>query len=259
MARDPGLNTVTSVASGSDEIIAVAAPYDTLADPSNDDLIGAAMAMWPQGAAWGSPDGQATALSSVLAGLTRVLVDSFEWLYQRIWTLARNASVQGVDELLPEWEAEYGLPDNCVTGETSIAERLRALETKVASQAIITPGDFIRIAATYGFIIEIEEPAIFECGFSECGGEHTVGDVRQESYWTVRTYNVAIDYFYCGESECGYDPLFTFGDGERLICILRRLAPAWTLPILQIILILTDGEGNALTDSDGNLLISGTL
>ncbi|MBB3608680.1 putative phage tail protein [Rhizobium sp. BK602] len=259
MARDPGLNTVTSLASDAGETVTVAAPYDALANPSNDDLIGTALSIWPPGPAWGSPDGQAVSLAHPLAKFTRVLVDSFEWLYQRIWTLARNASVKGVDELLPEWEAEYGLPDNCVTGETSIAERLRALETKVASQAIITPGDFIRIAATYGFVIEIEEPAIFECGFSECGGEHTVGDVRQECYWIVRTYSVAIDYFRCGESECGFDPLFTFGDGERLICILRRLAPAWTLPLLQIIVILTDGEGNALTDSDGNLLISGTL
>jgi uncharacterized protein YmfQ (DUF2313 family) len=259
MARDPGLNTVTTLASSAGDLIPVVPPYDALANPSNDDLIGAGLSMWPQGPAWGSPDGQAMSLASNLAGLTRVLLDSFAWLYQRIWTLARNASVQGVDELLPEWEAEYGLPDNCVTGETSVAERLRALAAKVASQAVITPGDFIRVAATYGFTISIEEPAIFECGFSECGGEHTVGDARQETYWIVRTADIAVDYFTCGVSECGLDPLFEFGDGERLLCILRRLAPAWTLPILQIIVVLTDGEGNPLTDSDGNLLISGTL
>jgi len=259
MARDPALNTVTSLPSNADDVVEVTAPFDALANPSNDDLIGAGVSLWPQGPAWGSPDGQAMSLASNLAGLTRVLLDSFQWLYRRIWTLARNASVQGVDELLPEWEAEYGLPDNCVTGETSIAERLRALATKVAAVAVITPGDFIRIAATYGFTIEIEEPAMFECGFSECGGEHTVGDIRQECFWIVRTYSVAVDYFRTGESECGYDPLFSFGDGERLLCILRRLAPAWTEPILQIIAILTDGEGNPLTDSDGNYLISGTL
>lgn len=259
MARDPGRNTVTSLPSNADDVIAVTAPYDALANPSNHDLIGAGVSMWPQGAAWGSPDGQAMSLASTLAGLTRVLLDSFQWLYQRIWTLARNASVQGVDELLPEWEAEYGLPDNCVTGETSVAERLRALAVKVASQAVITPGDFIRVAATYGFTTEIEEPSIFECGFSECGGEHTVGDVRQECYWIVRTYSVAVDYFRCGESECGYDLLFSYGDGERLLCILRRLAPAWTEPVLQLITLLTDSNGTVLTDSGGNFLISGTL
>ena len=254
MPRDPGLNTVTTQPSNAGEIVAVSAPYDALANPSNDDLIGAAMAMLPQGPAWGSPDGQAASLASNLAGLMRVLVDSYQWLYQRIWKLARNASVQGVDELLPEWEAEYGLPDNCVVGQTSVAERLRALATKVNSQAVITPGDFIRIAATYGFTIWIEEPAVFECGFSECGGEHATGDVRQECYWVVVATDLAIDFFTCGESECGYDPLFDLGDGERLLCILRRLAPAWTEPVLQFASYLTDSDGNRLTDSDGNPL-----
>lgn len=232
MARDPGLNTITTLPSNADEIIAVGAPYDALANPSNDDLIGAGMTMLPQGSAWGSPDGQAASLSSNLAGLMRSLLDSFQWLYQRIWTLARNASVQGVDELLPEWEAEYGLPDSCVTGETSFAERLRALQVKVSALAVITPGDFIRIAASYGFEISIEEPAIFECGFSECGGEHTTGDARQEVYWIVRITGLGVDYFTCGVSECGFDPLFDLGDADRLLCIFRRMAPGWTTPVL---------------------------
>jgi hypothetical protein len=48
--------------------------------------------------------------------------------------------------LLAEWEADYGQLDNCVTGQTSVTERLRALEAKVGSVAVITPGDFIRVA-----------------------------------------------------------------------------------------------------------------
>src|SRR5690606_16554024 len=120
-----------------------------------------------------------------LARLTSVLLDSFMWLYQQAWRLTRQATVQGVDELLPDWEFEYGLPDSCFPGATTIAERLRALEAKVLSQAAVTPGDFIQVAMGYGFGITIEEPAMFECGFSECGGEHTVGDVMQEVYWIV--------------------------------------------------------------------------
>jgi uncharacterized protein YmfQ (DUF2313 family) len=233
MARDPGLNTVTTAATALADLVAVPAPYDALANPSNDDLISAGLAMWPQGPAWGSPDGAAVSLGSNLAKLTRVLLDPFVWLYGRAFKLAREASIQGVDELLPEWEADYGLPDNCVTGPTSVAERVRALAAKVNSQAVLTPGDFIRVAASYGFSITIEEPAIFECGFSECGGEHTVGDVRQEAYWIVHVTDLAVDYFICGISECGLDPLFDLGDAERLLCILRRLAPGWTIPILS--------------------------
>tara|TARA_R110002020_G_scaffold471284_1_gene698215 strand:- start:10956 stop:11738 length:783 start_codon:yes stop_codon:yes gene_type:complete len=233
MARDPGFNTVTTSASVLEDIVAVEAPYDALAAPTNDDLISSSLLLLPQGAAWGTPDGEALPLSSGLARFVRVMLDPFVWLHWRAWGLAREATVQGVDELLPEWEADYGLPDNCAFGVASAAERLRALEAKVSAKAIISPSDFIRLAASYGFIVTIEEPAMFECGFSECGGEHTLGDVRQEIYWIVYVSDLAIDYFRVGESEVGYVPLFSFGEAERLLCILRRLAPAWSLPVLS--------------------------
>lgn len=234
MARDPGLNTVTTAASVLANVVPVPAPYDALANPSNDDLITSALTMWPQGAAWGTPDGQAMPVSFWIARLTRVMLDPFVFLYARAFMLSREASVSGVNELLPEWEADYGLPDNCVTGETSVAERIRALEAKVASAAIVTPGDFIRVASGYGFEITIEEPAMFECGFSECGGEHTVGNVLQETFWIVRVTGLAFDYFRVGESEVGHDPLFDVGEVDRLMCILRKSAPAWSLPVFHL-------------------------
>lgn len=233
MARDPGLNTVTASASVVEERARLRAPYDALSDPIVDDLTQAAAAMWPPGPAWGTPDGEALHLDSVLGRFTRVLADMFALLYQRAWRLARNATVQGVDELLSDWENDYGLPDDCTPDATSIAERLRSLEAKVQALAIITPEDFIRLAAGYGFAITIEEPAMFECGFSECGGEHTVGDVMQEIYWIVNVTDLAVDYFRVSESECGHDPLFSFGEAERLLCILRKLAPAWSQPVLS--------------------------
>ncbi|MBB3965960.1 putative phage tail protein [Rhizobium metallidurans] len=203
-----------------------------MSNPSAEDLLGAALAMWPTGPAFGSPDGEAVSLDSRLAAFTRVLVSPFALVYARLWALAREATLSGIDDLLPEWEVEYGLPDNCVTGETSAAERLRALEAKVNSQQVSTPQDFITLAARYGFTITIEEPAIFECGFSVCGGEHVVGDPRQETYWIVRVSDLAIDFFTAGFSQCGLDPLFDIGDADRLMCVLRRVAPAWTTPIL---------------------------
>lgn len=232
MARDSGINTLMTVASADLARLYVQAPFDALANPVNDDLIGAGLSMWPQGSAWGTPDGQALPLSSNLARFTRVLLDSFEWLYGRAFALTREATVQGVNELLDEWEADYGLPGECSSEDGSVAERLRSLEAKVAAQKVIHPSDFIAVALSYGFEIEIEEPAVFECGFSECGGEHTCGDPREEVYWLVRIKGLAVDYFRCGESECGYDPLFSLGQAERVLCILRTFAPAWTIPVL---------------------------
>lgn len=232
MARDPGLNTVTTTASAGAPTGGVPAAWDNLSSPSNDDLIGGAVSLWPPGAAFGTPDGQAMSLSSPLANFTRVLISPWEWLYARAYKLATESTVFGVDEMLGDWEVEYGLPDACGAEDESIAGRLRALEAKLMAVAIITPSDFIRLAASFGFTITIEEPAIFECGFSECGGEHTVGDARQEIYWLVTVTDLAVDYFRCGESECGFDPLFSYGEAERLLCLLRQHSPAWAIPVL---------------------------
>jgi len=233
LARDPGLNTVTTVASAGAPGAGVPAAWDNLAAPSNDDLVGGAVSLWPPGAAFGTPDGQAMSLSGLLARFTRVLISPWEWLYARGFRLVSESTVFGVNEMLQDWEVEYGLPDACGAEDTSIAGRLRALEAKLMAVAIITPSDFIRLAASYGFVITIEEPAVFECGFSECGGEHTVGNARQEVYWLVTVTDLAVDYFRCGESECGFDPLFSYGEAERLLCLLRQHSPAWAIPVLS--------------------------
>lgn len=234
LARDPGLNSVTTTASASTPAGGVPAAWDNLSSPSNDDLIGGAVSLWPPGSAFCTPDGQAMSLSSRLANFTRVLVSPFEWLYTRGYKLISESTVFGVNEMLTDWEIEYGLPDACGAGDDSISSRIRALEAKLMATAVITPADFIRLAASYGFIVTIEEPAVFECGFSECGGQHTVGDARQETYWNVHVENLAVDYFTCGESECGFDPLFSFGEAQRLLCLFRQHAPAWTLPVLAL-------------------------
>jgi len=241
------------------EVIAPSAvPWDALSAPSNDDLVTAAQTLWPTGAAWGTPDGEAMSPGSMLGRLTRVLVDDFARLYARAYRLTLEASPSGAADLLDDWEQDYGLPDGCFPGDQTTTQRLAALARKVRGTAVSHPEDFIRVAAELGFEIEIEEPAIFECGFSECGGRHETGDVREECYWIVRVRDAAVSYFECGVSECGHDPLFDLGVAEQILCLLRSLAPAWTLPVLQPWInygVLGDGAGNAISDGYGNPIL----
>ncbi|MGG7581039.1 hypothetical protein [Rhizobium sp. Nf11,1] len=214
--------------------------------------------MLPQGAAWGTPDGEAMPLTHVLARFVRVLVDDFVWLYARAFGLTREAISQGASELLPEWESDYGLPEACFTGEMTTAQRLVALGRKVRADAVNTPGDFIRLALDYGFEIEIEEPAIFQCGFSEVGGFHALGPALEETYWIVRVKDVGVTYFEAGAGECSYDPLFSFGAAEQILCLLRKMAPAWTLPILApwiYLDTLVTEDGTPIIDEYGNELL----
>ncbi len=257
MSRSPYTHTVTRGYSTLDRV-AVAEPFDALAAPTNDDLITASLAMWPQGPAWGSPDGEAVPLASVLARFTRVLINGFCGLYARAFRLALEASPQGAFELLAEWEADYGLPEACFTGDRSTTERLGALADRVRGGAAIHPEDFIRIAAGYGFEIEIEEPSLFECGFSELGALHETGRSDEELYWIVRVRDSAISYFETGASECGYDPLFSLGVAEQILCLLRKIAPAWTIPVLgpwQDYGALVTEAGIPIVDEYGNSLL----
>lgn len=232
--RDPGCNTRTVVPTPGAAVRPLAPPFDVLADPTVDDLLPAAMTFWPRGAAWGTPDGVEADPNSNWSRLMQALLAPFVLLYRRAFLLARESSPALLDQTLEAWETEYGLPESCATGEQSRARRLANLAAKVNAAPTISPGDFIRLAAGYGFSIEIEEPAVFECGFSEIRGEHAVGDWRQEVYWIVTVTDLAVYYFTTGDAELAGDPLFSFGEAGQLLCILQRIAPAWTIPVLQL-------------------------
>lgn len=158
----------------------------------------------------------------------------FAELYGRAWRLTEESRATTLVASLADWEADHGLPDPCLAEDPSTAARRAALLARVRGNAVITPQDFVRLAHDIGFEIAIEEPAMFECGFSECGGEHSVGDRRQEAFWVVHVYNLAVDYFTVGESECGFDPLFFIGAIERLQCLFDRLKPGWTRPVYLV-------------------------
>lgn len=233
--RDPGLNSWTYYLPPDDPAdVAPAEPADALTAPDIEDLLPAGLALWPRGAAWGSPDGLAPPTTSVLAGFTRALLGPLAEMYGHAWGVLRQNWARLADTSLPDWEADYGLPNPCSAPDATTASRKADLMVKVRSTATITPQDFVRLARDAGYEIAIEEPAMFECGFSECGGQHTVGDIRQEVYWIVHILNISVDYFRVSESECGYDPLFSTGDIERLRCLFRDLYPGWSEPVYQI-------------------------
>ncbi len=229
--RDSARNTWTTYEPAADAAeVLPPAPWDALARPTIDDLLPGGLALWPRGAAWGSPDGMAAPTDSVLAQFTRALLGGFADLYARLYGITQESRVLTLNDSLADWEADFGLPDACSPATTE-AGRRRALLSRVRSAATITPQDFIQLAHAEGYDIAIEEPAVFECGFSECGGHHTVGDVRQEVFWIVHVYGLATDYFTCGESECGVDRLFGQVGVDRLKCLFARLFPGWTQPV----------------------------
>lgn len=232
--RESGINTWTVYVPAADAADALPPrPWDALSRPTVEDLLPGGLALWPRGAAWGTPDGVALDDKSVLAGITRVLLAPFCDLYARAYRITEESRAVTLVDSLADWEADYGLPDADAPASTPTGRR-RALLSRVSSIATITPQEFVRLAHLEGFTVAIEEPALFECGFSECGGAHTCGDLRQEVFWVVHVYDLAIDYFSCGESVCGEDPLFDGVAAEHLRRLFSRLAPGWSYPVFVI-------------------------
>ncbi|KQV27608.1 hypothetical protein ASC97_04320 [Rhizobium sp. Root1203] len=254
MSKSPWKHTLTNSFTPRTQM-ALTVPGDALSQPTNDDLISAGLSFWPPGAAWGSPDGEAVSLDGWIGRFTRVLLAPFEFLYARAWQLVGESSAQTANETLDEWEADHGLPERCFTGEQSTAQRLAALRRKVAAEPLNHPEDFVRVAADFGFAIEIEEPCLFECGFSESGSYHEAGAAAEEAYIVVRVRDASISYFEAGASELGFDPLFSLGGSEQILCFIRQELPGWVLAIPEAwiaIAELVTENGAVIVDEYGN-------
>ncbi|WP_313194595.1 hypothetical protein [Shinella zoogloeoides] len=228
--RDAYRHTITNTFSAR-QAVSAEVPADALSAPTSDDLVSAGLMFWPSGAAWGAPDGDAVSLTSVLTRFTRVLLSPFEWLYARAWRLALESSAQTVTETLDLWEQEYGLPEHCFPPDQSTAMRLAILRSKVSAEPLSHPEDFVRVASGFGFEIEIEEPCIVECGYSECGGRHETGAAQEEAFAIVRVRDAAAGYFECATSESGFDRLYDLGGAEQIVCFLRQELPGWVVVI----------------------------
>lgn len=233
---------------------------DALADPEVETLLDAGLALWPRGAAWGSPDGEAVAGDSVIAKLTRALLSPFADLYRRAWRLSLESRSASLVDSLDDWETEFGLPDRCATEPQTVEQRRANLRAKVARLATITPADIVRLAARIGFTVAVEEPEALRAGESELGWLGEVSDTALEQQFTVHIFDLPVTQFEAGISETGVDRLLDFDIGV-LACAVRRVAPAWTYPAFSIApftvpyLLVTEDGAPVVTETGAGLIV----
>jgi len=111
----------------------------------------------------------ATALSSTLRKLWLGVTAELQRVYQRARTLLREAHALTTDELLHEWEAEYGLPEPCITVVQTVEERRNAVIGRMAGVGGCSRAYFIDLAARMGITIAIVEEHAFEVGRDGAG------------------------------------------------------------------------------------------
>lgn len=206
---------------------------DVLSDPAVADLLPGGLALWPQGAAFGTPDGEAPSMTSRIAGLTSALLAGFAALYAAAWRLTDESRSATLVDSLEDWEVEFGLPDPCVGAYQDEATRRRHLRAKVKGTATITPADVVRLAAEMGYVVALEEPSAFLAGVSTCGWYEEPTDTGLEMQWVVHLYNLPVDQFETGVHETGIDRLLDF-DIDALACVLHRIKPAWTTLVVSV-------------------------
>ena len=145
------------------------------------------------------------------------------------------------NELLPEWERAYGLPDECLAEPLSIAERRRALIERMTLEGGQSRAFFIAAAAALGYSIEIVEYSPFMVGVSRIGDTRPNGLPHEQYrweiappetrfYWTVKVGAVRMTWFRIGwgGGQVGVDPHLRIALATDLECLFRRWKPAHT-------------------------------
>jgi uncharacterized protein YmfQ (DUF2313 family) len=225
-----------------------------------DDYAEQLAALLPHGQAW--PRDRDGALMTVVRGLARIWGN----VEERAAALLRVESDPRItQELLPDWERAFGLPDPCYAEPFSIGDRQKALVQRMTIEGAQSRAFFIGTAADIGYTISIAEYRPFMCGIDRCGDNRVIGDGSGEDvfyyggralnpvglplalgeyseypyvlgppenryYWKVFVGTTRLTWFRVGGGggQVGLDPHLIIGLATDLECVLNRWKPAHT-------------------------------
>lgn len=165
--------------------------------------------LFPRGRAWNTDTGtMAELVQGKAVELARVDL--------RVNDLLRERDTRYAVELLPEHEADYGLPDACIDPSVlSTAERQLAVNTKLRATGSLMPSYYIQLAESLGYTgVSIIEGAYrpFWSGVGVSGDP--CGDQGNLFYWTL---------------QWTFDAGKPWQDGSDINCLLQKHKPAHTI------------------------------
>lgn len=172
-----------------------------------------------------SPPGQALPRES--DSTWQRLLDARAGAFQRVdgraQTLLEEADPRTTYELLPDWERVAGLPDPCVTGDQTVAERQAALVRVLTGTGGASRVYFIALAAALGYAIDVEDYTAHSVGDTV---DTPIRGIEWRWAWTVRAPADTVNDL---TVVAGVDePLASWGN-QRLECVISRYKPAHTL------------------------------
>ncbi len=175
-------------------------------------------ALLPPGPAWRIEPGDTR--ESLLAGLAEELAR----VEARALDLLEEADPRSTVEMLEEWEAALGLPDDCTPSNPGFQERREAVTQRATEDGDVSLAGWIARAATLGHTVTLTEFRPSWCGVLECGEEIAPEEVV--FLLEVEAPTVLTHPFEAGAAVAG-DELGAF-DTDRLQCELNRVKQAHT-------------------------------
>lgn len=124
--------------------------------------------------------------------------------------------------MLPDYERNFGLPDDCSPIDQTVPQRRQALIARMTENFTLTQANVIALAATLGIVVTVTTYKQPRCGLAICAAP--CNSLQQESTWTVNGPADPTTSPICGLAHCG-DPLGTFGFGE-LECVMNEVNSA---------------------------------
>jgi uncharacterized protein YmfQ (DUF2313 family) len=194
-----------------------------------DRLAAVLLELRPPGPLYRSP------VASTFRGLTAAIAAEGVRFRDRVLALVEvEADPQRATETLEDWERWLGLPDPALPADLvqTTVERRNAVVARLRAIGGQSVQYFLDVAAELGFTIQITELDRALCGSWTCStGGYTFMGGEWEYVWIVHAPEIPMTFARCGASRCG-DPIATFGGPSQLLeSVIRRVAPAHTIPI----------------------------
>lgn len=194
--------------------------------------------LFPRGVAWEH-------INEDSVGLVNSMAIEFCRTDDRAKELLREFDPLTAVELLPDWEALLGLPDECLGEVQDLTQRQLQARQKLAAQGGISAAFLESVAARLGFNAIITDYVDFRVGMSRVGdrlsnhydkkfrvGANRVGDQLAATGWRyvfeVNVEATNVTPFRVGINRAG-DPLVEFSN-PLLECTIYKLKPAHTQP-----------------------------
>lgn len=186
-----------------------------------DEYLSQLKGLLPMGPAWDLE--RVPELAAVLVGISA----EFARIDARDFALYTEMDPAKVSELVPDWEAVMGLPDDCLGDSPAFGDRQLAVQQRLTAVGSQTAAYFVLIAKGQGYpnatVTQSRAPRF---GRARFGTAH-FGTWKVQFMWTLNTggrqrLGRRFGISYWGER-------FGANPGSALECLISRYAPAHTV------------------------------